>query len=215
MRNLNVLRCDWAEGEVVRPGRPVQNDSNGLAYAVTADGHGLAAFGEGAPGVVDLGPRRARALAFLALHGSVVVGCSDGTLLRCLPNGEVRDEGSCDDGVLAMAPSPDQELLVVLAGDADGGGPVQLIGLSLDLEPVFECAAEQEQFGAAAPTDVGWGSADTQFRGRAGKRGGADGGGVAAAVPRLDDDGQPAVVWRGDGEYFAVSTLSPATGARW
>lgn len=62
------------------------------------------------------------------------------------------------------------------------------------------------------PINVGWGSKQTQFHGSAGK--------AAAQAPSPstqsnnigsspDDDTLPRISWRGDGAFFAVSSLSP------
>lgn len=59
-----------------------------------------------------------------------------------------------------------------------------------------------------SPINVGWGSKQTQFHGSLGK--------AAAQAQRAstvgsspDDDGLPRISWRGDGAFFAVSSLSP------
>jgi elongator complex protein 1 len=60
-----------------------------------------------------------------------------------------------------------------------------------------------------APVNVGWGSKQTQFHGSVGK--------TAAQAPSTsldsvgsspDDDQNPRISWRGDGAFFAVSSLS-------
>lgn len=63
-----------------------------------------------------------------------------------------------------------------------------------------------------APINVGWGSKQTQFHGSLGK--------AAAQAPKPaligsspDDDALPRISWRGDGAFFAVSSLSPPAPA--
>ena len=65
------------------------------------------------------------------------------------------------------------------------------------------------QFVLDAPINVGWGSKQTQFHGSLGK--------AAAQAPKQsvvgsspDDDELPRISWRGDGAFFAVSSLSTA-----
>ena len=53
--------------------------------------------------------------------------------------------------------------------------------------------------------NVGWGKAETQFQGKAGKLSTQAPKAVAAEVPA--DDGKPRITWRGDGEFFVTSTL--------
>lgn len=57
--------------------------------------------------------------------------------------------------------------------------------------------------------NVGWGKAETQFQGKAGKLSTQAPKAVAAEVPA--DDGKPRITWRGDGEFFVTSTLVRAT----
>jgi elongator complex protein 1 len=72
---------------------------------------------------------------------------------------------------------------------------------------ISETLLERTDFGADAQVDVGWGSKTTQFHGSLGK--------TAAQAPKPslvgaspDDDGLPRISWRGDGAFFAVSSLS-------
>lgn len=61
-----------------------------------------------------------------------------------------------------------------------------------------------------APINVGWGSKQTQFHGSLGKAA-AQAPAVAAVGSSPDDDLIPRVSWRGDGAFFVVSALSPAS----
>lgn len=75
---------------------------------------------------------------------------------------------------------------------------------------VSENALEREDFGEDAPINVGWGSRQTQFHGSLGKAA------AQATKPALvgsspDDDALPRISWRGDGAFFAVSSLSQPT----
>lgn len=86
---------------------------------------------------------------------------------------------------------------------------------------------------AAKPVTVGWGQKATQFHGSLGKpttEALKEKVIMASAVVYLLhlwprslllqevqpatawDSGQPAISWHGDGEYFAVSAIDPATG---
>ena len=90
-----------------------------------------------------------------------------------------------------------------------------------DSSPVSELMSNSERYGetwaydSSNPTEkpitVGWGKKETQFHGTAGKQ----------AATRKSEDVKPALAWddmnvriswRGDGQYFAVSAISPDTG---
>jgi len=79
----------------------------------------------------------------------------------------------------------------------------------------FQVLSEQpvvppEPEGEVRPVSLGWGSPATQFQGQAGK--------LATQAPPLPpatvphDDGLPRISWRGDGEFFATSSLPSAAG---
>jgi elongator complex protein 1 len=63
-----------------------------------------------------------------------------------------------------------------------------------------------------APINVGWGSKQTQFHGSLGKAA-AQAPSVRAVGSSPDDDAMPRLSWRGDGAFFVVSSLSPASDA--
>eukprot|EP00116_Pleurobrachia_bachei_P010123 sb/3470385/ len=81
----------------------------------------------------------------------------------------------------------------------------------------FDCIKEekarQESWGTESPQQVGWGSKETQFHGSAGK--------VASQQPvfasltpiAAHDTEETRVTWRGDGHYFAVSTVDDVAEA--
>ncbi|KAF7791354.1 hypothetical protein EIP86_002368 [Pleurotus ostreatoroseus] len=110
--------------------------------------------------------------------------------------------GNVDAGILAASWSPDDSSLVLATGDD------KLILMTSTFEVVSETALHPAEFGEDAPINVGWGSKQTQFHGSLGK--------AAAHAPKPtlvgsspDDDQLPRISWRGDGQYFVVSTISP------
>lgn len=110
--------------------------------------------------------------------------------------------GNVDAGILAASWSPDDSSLVLATGDD------KLILMTSTFDVVSETALYAADFGEDAPINVGWGSKQTQFHGSLGK--------AAAQAPKPalvgsspDDDQLPRISWRGDGQYFVVSTLSP------
>ncbi|KAJ3555021.1 hypothetical protein NM688_g2799 [Phlebia brevispora] len=110
--------------------------------------------------------------------------------------------GNVDAGILAASWSPDDSALVLATGDE------KLILMTSAFDVVSESPLHPTDFGDDAPINVGWGSKQTQFHGSLGK--------AAAQAPKPslvgsspDDDQLPRISWRGDGQFFVVSTLSP------
>ncbi|KAF7350896.1 polymerase II transcription elongation factor [Mycena sanguinolenta] len=113
-------------------------------------------------------------------------------------------EGTIESGILAAAWSPDDSLLAIVTGEE------KLILMTSTFDVLSDARLFTTDFGEDAPINVGWGSKQTQFHGSLGK--------VAAQAPTVkvvgtspDDDEMPRVSWRGDGAFFVVSSLSPAS----
>lgn len=68
--------------------------------------------------------------------------------------------GCIDVGIAAMAWAPDQELVVLVncAGS--------LLVMTREFDVLSEAPIETDEFGAAAPINVGWGRRETQFQGK-------------------------------------------------
>jgi len=114
--------------------------------------------------------------------------------------------GSVDAGIAAAAWSPDEELLAIIT-QAD-----TLLLMSRDIENIAEIPQTPEDVNVSSHVSVGWGKKETQFKG---KRARAlqdptvpetvDEGALSAF-----DDGSVTISWRGDGAYFAVSSVEQA-----
>ena len=116
--------------------------------------------------------------------------------------GYLKSVGGVDAGILAASWSPDDSLVALATGDD------KLILMTSTFDIVNEGTLHPTDFGEDAPINVGWGSKQTQFHGSLGKAAAqAPKPSVVGASP--DDDELPRISWRGDGEYFVVSTLSP------
>uniref|UniRef100_A0A8C1ZHB8 Elongator complex protein 1 n=1 Tax=Cyprinus carpio TaxID=7962 RepID=A0A8C1ZHB8_CYPCA len=113
--------------------------------------------------------------------------------------------GSVESGLTGMTWSPDQELVTLTTGQET------IIMMTKDFEPITEVAINQDDFGEGKFITVGWGKKETQFHGSEGKQA-AQRKEVQPALPW--DDRKPRITWRGDGQFFAVSTVCPQTGAR-
>ncbi|CAB4001430.1 Elongator complex 1 [Paramuricea clavata] len=111
--------------------------------------------------------------------------------------------GSVDSGLTCMSWSPDQEIVAFTTGQAT------IILMNKDFDPVSEVPIRSEIFATDAPVNVGWGKKETQFHGSLGKE--------AAKIKSEDDSGRvrtedddmmPRISWRGDGQFFVVSSVS-------
>ncbi|XP_071794308.1 elongator complex protein 1-like isoform X2 [Asterias amurensis] len=120
---------------------------------------------------------------------------------------ELECVGSVESGLTSMTWSPDQELVVLSTGANT------LILMTKDFDAIIETPIHPEEFGQQKPITVGWGKKETQFHGTVGKQ---------AATKKIEDV-KPALAWddmkvrvsfRGDGQFFAVSGVTPDTGVR-
>uniref|UniRef100_A0A8C1ISS1 Elongator complex protein 1 n=1 Tax=Cyprinus carpio TaxID=7962 RepID=A0A8C1ISS1_CYPCA len=130
----------------------------------------------------------------------VATGSGD-VILYNLNTSQLECVGSVESGLTGMTWSPDQELVTLTTGQET------IIMMTKDFEPITEVAINQDDFGEGKFITVGWGKKETQFHGSEGKQ--------AEVQPALPwDDRKPRITWRGDGQFFAVSTVCPQTGAR-
>lgn len=100
-----------------------------------------------------------------------------------------------------MAWSPDEEVVTIITGQNS------VVCLTQDFEIMSEHNLYVEGFGEQQPVSVGWGKAETQFRGTAGKLSGQSSAGTATNCP--DDDGMARISWRGDGQFYATLVMHP------
>ena len=113
--------------------------------------------------------------------------------------------GSFDDGLVAMTKSPDEELVIAVSDGRQGKGQ-QVIIMSAEFDLLVEQPLDPGFEGSEQAVNVGWGTKETQFHGKAGKA-------AAKTKPNLTpsasfDDGLVNIVWREDCQYFAISHLS-------
>ncbi|XP_052430790.1 elongator complex protein 1 isoform X1 [Carassius gibelio] len=136
----------------------------------------------------------------------VATGSGD-VILYNLNTCQLECVGSVESGLTGMTWSPDQELVALTTGQET------IIMMTKDFEPITEVAINQDDFGEDKFITVGWGKKETQFHGSEGKQ--AAQRKSAEVQPALPwDDRKPRITWRGDGQFFAVSTVCPQTGAR-
>ncbi|OWF47940.1 putative elongator complex protein 1 [Mizuhopecten yessoensis] len=154
------------------------------------------------------GSGRVVGIQYLADQQAVCAATSTGNLvLWHVTMGQLECVGAVDSGLTSMTWSPDLELLILTTGQNT------FIMMTREFDPITENTLHPENFGEAKFVTVGWGKKETQFHGSVGKE---------AAKQKLEevkpalpwDDQLPRVSWRGDGQLFVVSTISPDTGAR-
>lgn len=111
--------------------------------------------------------------------------------------------GSVDVGIAAAAWSPDEELLVILTNTGT------LLYMSREFESITEVALQLDDLKASKHVSVGWGKAETQFRGKGAKalQDPTMPEKVDQGIKSSHDDGKSTMSWRGDGAYIAVNSL--------
>lgn len=170
----------------------VHNQSLVCDAALPADGSGVVV------GVHYLPDQSGVCLA--TSNGNLVLWALDVTELECV--------GCVESGLTAMTWSPDQELLVLTTGANT------VILMTREFDPITEMPLHSDEFGEGELMTVGWGKKETQFHGSEGKQ--AAQKQKESGQPALPwDDRQPRIKWRGDGQFFAVSSINPASGARY
>jgi elongator complex protein 1 len=111
--------------------------------------------------------------------------------------------GSVDDGISAASWSPDEGLLAICTKSSS------LILMSRDFEPVMNYKLSIDDTKASKHVSVGWGKAETQFKGKRAKalRDPTVPEHVDEGLPSSFDDGKATISWRGDGEYVAINSI--------
>lgn len=129
--------------------------------------------------------------------------------------------GTIDCGIAAAQWSHDEETLAIITQEGN------VVLLSKLYEPIAECHLDVEDLKKSKHVTVGWGKKETQFRGRGAraherealaslKASGLMGNELRdPTMPYMVDTGsttlmdnrQVSISWRGDCEYFAVSTI--------
>ena len=111
--------------------------------------------------------------------------------------------GTVDAGISAALWSPDEELLAILTG-AD-----TLLYMTRDFENVTDIMLTSSDFQISNHVSVGWGKAETQFRGKGAKalRDPTMPEKVDQGLPSQYEDKKSTISWRGDGAFVAVNSL--------
>jgi len=156
----------------------------------------------GGEGLMDAGAK-CIGLASLPDLQSVLVGLSSGQLVQVGAEGlgMVEEVGCVECGLECLVMSPDLEIITLVTSE------LVVITMTRDYVPVKETRLLQDQFGEGEFVNVGWGKKETQFHGKAGKD-----SRVVKVEPGTvveGDDEKVRISWRGDGQMFCVSYVSP------
>lgn len=147
-------------------------------------------------------------LCFLSEINQLSLGLSNGDLLSLQLEEDFEETaniiGTLEECIHELKSSPDQQTLVAVTNTK-----VLLLSTNNDYEPIAETALDTTEFGEQQLVNVGWGSKTTQFHGSAGKKAALEP--VTTTPTRLrseHDDDRSHLVWRDDGDLFAVSFMS-------
>ncbi|KAK6627847.1 hypothetical protein RUM44_010326 [Polyplax serrata] len=131
---------------------------------------------------------------------------SNGDVVSIEENGSSSVVGFVEDGIKAAQWSPEQEVIALV------NGVDNVIVLTNDFDPVSEVNLHGADFGEKQHITVGWGKKETQFHGSLGKY-------AAQAKPEEvlfeNTNTEVRISWRGDAEYFVVSSRNPETNSRY
>ena len=131
-------------------------------------------------------------LCIILKHGDILLCSTSDKQVVCV--------GTLDCNLCFMSWSPDQEIVLLVT---DKG---TVVAMNHDFDPITELKIFANVFGEGDFVNVGWGSKETQFQGSSGKfMPDAQKSPIAATL--LHDDNMVKVAWRGDGQYFAISTI--------
>ncbi|KAJ8329790.1 putative elongator complex protein 1 [Batrachochytrium dendrobatidis] len=118
--------------------------------------------------------------------------------------------GIIDSGIKTMSWSPDLELVLFVTGSGT------ILEMTQEFEMISEAPIHVDSHGEAIPVSVGWGKKETQFHGKAGKQ-----AAVESTLPVTDaihispdDTMAPSLTWRGDGNFFACSSVNESKQMR-
>jgi elongator complex protein 1 len=147
-------------------------------------------------------------LCFLSELNHLCLGLSNGDLLSLQFDDDFEENvniiGTLEECIHELKLSPDQQILVAVTNTK-----VLLLSTNNDYEPISETLLDTADFGEQQLVNVGWGSKTTQFHGSAGKKAAFEPVNTTKTKLRSDDDdGRSHLVWRDDGDLFAVSFIS-------
>jgi elongator complex protein 1 len=147
-------------------------------------------------------------LCFLSEINHLCLGLSNGDLISLQLDDDLDENiniiGTLEECIHELKSSPDQQTLIAVTNTK-----VLLLSTNNDYEPIAETLLDTSDFGEQQFVNVGWGSKTTQFHGSLGKKAALESTNTTPARTRSDnDDDRSRLVWRDDGDLFAVSFIS-------
>ena len=111
--------------------------------------------------------------------------------------------GSVDEGITAAAWSPDEEVLAITTCAST------FLLMTRDFESIADTVFTEADLLASNHVSVGWGKAETQFKGKRAKamRDPTVPEKVDEGVLSVGDDKKVRISWRGDGAYLAITKI--------
>ncbi|KAH8921164.1 IkappaB kinase complex, IKAP component [Atractiella rhizophila] len=117
----------------------------------------------------------------------------------------VEEVGALEEGVKEARWGTDEESLVLVSGTDN------LVLMTRTFDVLSEAPLQTEDYGEDKPIALGWGQKATQFHGSLGKQAAQASPSpvveTSSSLTDLQEDGRTRVAWRGDGDFFAVSSL--------
>lgn len=136
----------------------------------------------------------------LNLNNELCIGTNDGDVIVLnLQTMQQESVTFCEGGIETMSWSPDQEVVTFVTKSK------LLVVMNSNYDPIYEHSLDDTAFGDQEFITVGWGKKETQFHGTEGNQAAKQKLDMGIEVNANECDRKISIVWRGDGEYFAVS----------
>ncbi|CAF1231544.1 unnamed protein product [Rotaria sordida] len=147
-------------------------------------------------------------LCYLSELNHLCLGLSNGDLISLQFDNDSDENinviGTLEECIHELKLSPDQQILIAVTNTK-----VLLLSTYNDYEPIAETLLDTSDFGEQQLVNVGWGSKTTQFHGSVGKKAAVENVNIMPTKLISDnDDNRSHIVWRDDGDLFAVSFIS-------
>ncbi|CAF1949608.1 unnamed protein product [Rotaria magnacalcarata] len=147
-------------------------------------------------------------LSYISELNHLCFGLSNGDLVSIQFDNDFDENvnviGTLEECIHELKSSPDLQILVAVTNSK-----VLLLSTNNDYEPIAEAILDTSEFGEQQLVNVGWGSKTTQFHGSVGKKAALETAQTTPTTLRAnDDDNRSRIVWRDDGDLFAISFIS-------
>ena len=136
----------------------------------------------------------------------VVLAGGDLVIVRETPSpleAKIEIVGSVDAGISAAAWSPDEEILAIVTKAST------ILYMTRDIDNIVDLSLSSDDFKVSSHVSVGWGKAETQFKGKKARalRDPTVPENVDEGVLHPSDTLRTSISWRGDGSYVAVNSI--------